>query len=118
MEQLAEYYKKSSWSSVSVDFVKSQDDFTGPTPGLRGLTVRGVPRPERVFNLYWCDDMVDKIVHETNRYARTGLPHPPPKIAQTKGGCNWKDVNRSEIRGWLGICILMGCKKLPSKRHY
>lgn len=62
--------------------------------------------------------MVDTIVHETNRYARTILPHPPPKIARTKGKCNWKDVDRSEIRGWLGICILMGCKKLPSKRHY
>ena len=118
MDQLAEYYKKSLWSSASVEFVRTRDGFTGLTPGLKGPTLRGVPRPEQVFNLYWCDNMVDTIVHETNRYARTILPHPPPKIARTKGKCNWKDVDRSEIRGWLGICILMGCKRLPSKRHY
>ena len=52
MEQLAEYYRKSSWNSASVDFVKSRDDFTGPTPGLKGPTVCGVSRPKRVFNLY------------------------------------------------------------------
>ena len=28
------------------------------------------------------------------------------------------DVDRADIRAWLGICILVGCKELSSKRHY
>ena len=59
--------------------------------------------------------MVDKIVVKTNGYARIVLPHLPPETAKTKEGCNWKDVDRSEIRGCPGICILMGCKKFQAK---
>jgi hypothetical protein len=35
-----------------------------------------------------------------------------------KGSSAWKDVDIPDIRGWIGICILMGCKKLPSVWHY
>ena len=37
---------------------------------------------------------------------------------RTKGGSAWRDVDRNDIRGWLGICILMGCKRLLSVKHY
>ena len=35
--QLADYYRRESWSSSSVDFVRSRDNFTGPEPGLKPI---------------------------------------------------------------------------------
>jgi hypothetical protein len=116
--QLAVHYRKESWNSGSVDFVRTRDNFTGPTPGLKSPAAEGVPMPHAVFDLYWTDDCVDRIVEETNRYARAELPPLHNEEPRTKGGRAWKDVNRTEIRGWLGICILMGCKRLPSIRQY
>ena len=116
--QLAEYYRKESWSSGSVDFVRSRDNFTGPTPGLKTRIHNGIPLPHTVFEMYWTDACVDRIVVETNMYARAVLPNVENELPRTKGGPAWKDVNRSEIRGWLGITILMGCKRLPSVRQY
>ena len=118
VDQLAAYYRKESWNSSSVDFVRSRDNFTGPTPGLRYPRPEGIPQPHMVFDLYWTDACVDRIVLETNRYARAVLPPVDNELPRTKGGPTWKDVNRSDIRGWLGICILMGCKRLPSVRQY
>lgn len=117
-KQLAEYYRKESWSLSSVDFVRTRDNFTGPEPGLKCCEPDGVPLPHAVFDLYWTDACVDRIALETNRYARAFLPPVGNELPRTKGGRAWKDVSRSDIRGWLGICILMGCKRLPSMRQY
>ena len=117
-EQLAEYYRPTSWNSGSVDYVRSRDNFTGPTPGLKSTNTQGVPLPHAVFDLYWTDATIDRIALETNRYARAPLPQVENEVPRTKGGPTWKDVARSDIRGWLGICILMGCKRLPSVRQY
>ena len=116
--QLADYYRKGSWNSANVDFVRSRDNFTGPMPGLKSPMPNGVPLPHTVFDMYWTDAVVDRIVIETNRYARAVLPSQDNELPRTKGGRSWKDVNRVEIRGWLGICILMGCKRLPCVRQY
>ena len=118
IDQLAQYYRKDSWNSGSVDFVRTRDNFTGPTPGLKSLGPEGIPLPHTVFDLYWSDACVDRIVLETNRYARAVQPPVENELPRTKGGRSWKDVNRADIRGWLGICILMGCKRLPSVRQY
>ena len=58
-EELAEYYRKESWNSASVDFVRTRDNFTGPTPGLRSPRPEGIPQPHTVFDLYWTDACVD-----------------------------------------------------------
>lgn len=117
-EQLAQYYRKASWSSSSVDLVGSRDNFTGPPSGLKCPPIDSLPKPERVFNLYWSEKTLERIVLETNRYARTVLSNKPNEEPVTKGGKNWQDVDVLDIRGWLGICILMGCKRLPSHRQY
>lgn len=33
--QLAQYYRRESWNSDSVDFVRSRENFTGPRPKLK-----------------------------------------------------------------------------------
>ena len=118
MAELEHHYRKEAWSLASVDFIRSRDNFTGPTPGLKDRTEQAVPDPWRVFDLYWSDSVVDRIAVETNRYAATILSRDGEDPPRTKGGPTWKDVDRSDIRGWLGICILMGCKRLPSVKHY
>jgi hypothetical protein len=110
MAQLAQYYHLSLWNSTSVDFVTSRDNFTSPTPGLQFRDPDRIPKPETVFNMYWTEETIMRIVLETNRYARAPLPRKDNEAAQTKGGRKWKDVNAADIRGWLEICILMGCK--------
>lgn len=59
-----------------------------------------------------------RIVVETNRYARAVLPVSDGEQPRTRGGESWKDVDVADIRAWLGICILMGCKRLPCVRNY
>jgi hypothetical protein len=51
-DQLADYYRKESWNSASVDFVRTRDNFTGPTPGLKSPIPEGIPLPHAVFDLY------------------------------------------------------------------
>ena len=64
--QLAKFYRKESWNSASVDyFVRSRDNFTGPEPGLKSPTPRGIPQPHSVFDMYWTDAILDRIVLET-----------------------------------------------------
>ena len=118
MEQLEQYYRRASWSSASVDLVRSRDNFMGPTPGLKQTDPSKVPKPERVFNMYWSEETLERIVLETNRYARGGLRQRAGEQPRTRGGETWKDVDVADIRAWLGICILMGCKRLPCVRNY
>jgi len=78
----------------------------------------GIPEVDRVFNMYWTLKTLNRIVIETNRYARMELPRKENEAPRTKGGLEWVDVDRVELKGWLGVCILMGCKRLPSLKHY
>jgi hypothetical protein len=121
-DELAQYYRKTSWSSASVDFIGSRDNFTGPTPGYKFSQPGRIPKPKDVFNLYWNDNTLSRIIVETNRYARQVLPVLDPQNnkekPRTKGGPTWQDLTVDDFRGWLGVCILMGCKRLPSVRHY
>lgn len=61
--------------------------------------------------MYWTNDVLARIVIETNWYARAPLPHErgiPQTVdnSQTKGGVKWIDVTLTELRTWLWMCIL------------
>ena len=116
MEQLRAFYCAESWNSDRVSLLGSRDNFCGPPPGFRLPPKSALPKPEDVFELYWTEETLARIVLETNRYARelkggTG-------DSRTRGGLKWHDVCVAELRAWLGICILMGVKRLPCVRHY
>ena len=68
--QLAQHYRRGTWNASTVDFVRSRDNFTGPQPGLKSLRPPRVPQPQRVFELYWFDACLDRIVEEMNMYTR------------------------------------------------
>jgi hypothetical protein len=101
-EQLTQHYRKSSWNSDSIDFLGSRNNFTGPTPGFKNTNPDVVPRPKIVFDLYWHDEMLVKIVDETNEYAKIILPRKNPvdlnEVPQSKGGTSWEDITITELR--------------------
>ncbi|XP_046685368.1 piggyBac transposable element-derived protein 4-like [Homalodisca vitripennis] len=63
--------------------------------------------PVDVFSALFPDDLVDKLVFETNVYA-----------TQIGGGVIRFPTTRKEMKVFLGLNILMGIKKLPSYRDY
>ena len=115
LHQLQAWYRAESWNEDKVSLLGSRDNFCGPQPGYR-RGGEGVPGVTEVFDLYWTPETLRRIVVETNRYAREGSGI--ASDSRTKGGPRWKDVTVSELRAWLGVCILMGVKRLPAVRHY
>jgi hypothetical protein len=59
--------------------------------------------------------MQRRIVRETNCYASEVIDD---KTGATRGGLDWTPLQLEEFRAFLAICLLMGLKKLPSKRLY
>lgn len=58
------------------------------------------------FETIFTNEMVLKIVEETNKYAM-----------QEKSK-NWTPITPEEVRVFIGICIYMGIHRLPSTDHY
>lgn len=58
------------------------------------------------FETIFTEDMVLKIVEETNRYALE------------KSSKNWTPITSEEVRVFIEICIFMGIHRLPSTDHY
>ncbi|KAJ8942608.1 hypothetical protein NQ314_010029 [Rhamnusium bicolor] len=67
------------------------------------------PTPFQVFQLFISDQLLDRIVYQTNLYAAQGHITSGKKYTQT-------DID--EIKVFLGINILMGIKHLPSYRDH
>jgi len=72
-----------------VDIVGSQDNFTRPPIGLKCPLIDGLPKPERVFDMYWSEKTLERIVLETNRYAKIVLSNKLNEEPCTKGRNNW-----------------------------
>lgn len=64
--------------------------------------------PLGLFSLFFCDDLMDTIVTETNRYATQAL----------QGTNKEWSTNREEINAYFGFMILMGINQLPEIRDY
>lgn len=58
------------------------------------------------FETIFTNEMVLKILEETNKYAMQ---------EQSK---NWTPITPEEVRVFIGICIFMGIHRLPSTDHY
>jgi len=61
--------------------------------------------PAEYFSMFFSDEMTDKILLETNRYA------------MTKDN-KFIDVTKQEIYSWLSITLYMGIIRLPSYKLY
>jgi hypothetical protein len=86
--------------------------FLGPTPGW--IADEGIlPNPVAIWDLYWSDEVLSKIIKETNAYARQ------PRVlnqglGKTNRGPTWYDVDIPESKlgwafsyswGWSGFLV-------------
>jgi hypothetical protein len=89
--------------------------FCSPARGLKhGIEVFQMALAE-YFKLLWMEDIQKKIVHESNRIARsldpqTGVPVEGRKVV--------KPITVAEFKKWMGIMILMGVGHQPCMRDY
>jgi hypothetical protein len=71
-ERFEEYYRDTEWSSKHVRLLGSRERFCGDTPGCTVLKVRGrSATPSDYWEMYWSDALLQPIVNETNRYAKS-----------------------------------------------
>ena len=70
------------------------------------------PKADNFFTFMFDEDLFDKIVVETNRYARQKLAGNEQRLAR------WRDVNKDEMKAYFGVCVIMGMNILPKIADY
>ncbi|XP_076827600.1 pogo transposable element with ZNF domain isoform X2 [Brachyhypopomus gauderio] len=63
------------------------------------------------FHLIFPDTLIDLIVHETNVYAKY-------QHCVGRGDPTWHPLTNEEVKGFIGLCILMGLHSLPEPELY
>ncbi|CAG4993144.1 unnamed protein product [Parnassius apollo] len=72
--------------------------------------------PDELFRLFLTDEIVDKMVLETNLYAEKFLTNPDSK--RKSRFRSWKPINREEMLKFLGVALVMGLNKVPHVNDY
>ena len=75
-----------------------------------GPTVPIPDTPLEVFELFFTPDLQEKIVVESNRYAR--------QVMGDQRYDSWTKITREELKAFIGFSILMGINRLPSLDDY
>lgn len=75
-----------------------------------GSTVQIPDSPIDIFNIFFTEDFLQGIVEESNRYAR--------QVLGQELFDKWTEITLSELRAYMGFCILIGINKLPSIEAY
>ena len=75
-----------------------------------GPTVPIPDTPLEVFELFFTSDLQERIVVESNRYAR--------QVMGDQRYQNWTKITREELKAFIGFSILMGINRLPSVDDY
>ena len=65
------------------------------------------PKADNFFTFIFGEDLFEKILMETNRYARQKLADNEQRLGR------WRDVNKDKIKAYLGVCVIMGINNLP-----
>lgn len=68
------------------------------------------------YHLFFDEEVLDFLVVETNRYAHQTLN--AKILSQFSRLRKWSDVDRTEMRNFLGLILWMGLVKMPTLRHY
>jgi len=69
------------------------------------------PKADDFFTFMFGEDLFDKIVEETNRYARQML-------TDNERLGRWRDVTKAEVKAYFGMCVIMGMNILPKVADY
>ena len=75
--------------------------------------------PVAFFNFFWDDSILERIVQATNDYANARRAAWSAKMPGTlQHQRRWKTLNIAELKRFLGITILSGIIRLPSRHLY
>ena len=85
-------------------------EFSG-RPGLL-VNIGNEPKADDFFTEVFDEETFDKIVEETNRYARQNLANNASRLAK------WRDVTKPELKAYFGLCVIMGINILPKVADY
>ena len=72
--------------------------------------------PLQLFKLFFTDELVTKIVVETNKYANDRLEN--TTVSKFSMWKDWMEVTAEEMRAFLGVIINMGLLYLPDIKEY
>lgn len=75
-----------------------------------------VKTPDEIFRLFLTDEIVDKMVLETNLYAEKILTK--PGLKKKSRFRYWEPINREELLKFLGVALVMGLNKVPHINDY
>lgn len=86
--------------------------------GQHGLKVNhlDLSQPYDIYKQFLTNEILDKIVLETNRYAFHLIQN--KRLPRRSLLHKWTDTNRAEIEKFIGILMIMGINKLPQMRLY
>lgn len=84
--------------------------------GLQTHTVNSNSNAIDIFKLFFNDDLINLIVHETNVYANQVLQS--TRISRNSRLNNWTDTNSQEIQVFFGIFIWIGLNVRPALSDY
>lgn len=88
------------------------------TPGHKNVP-QGISSPIEYFSLFFTDEILDKIVEETNRYSDQYVEeheedlatHPKSRVHQWLHSGH---THKEEMRAFLGVCLNMGIVNKPT----
>lgn len=83
--------------------IKQFTSSTGPTVDIP-------ESPLDIFELFFSDDIITKMVEETNRYAE--------QVMGEERYREWRKITKEELKAFFGFSILMGIDRLPSVDDY
>lgn len=81
-------------------------------PRLRNKT------PAEIYNLFLTDEIVGKIVNDTNKYAEKYLEDHQDEIKEKSRLKAWKPTDDEEMRRFFGVIFVMGLNKVPHINDY
>jgi hypothetical protein len=105
-------YRDETWLQKHFTYSPKPMDFIG----RRGTTqyFHHVPSPLHLFQLFWTDVMLNKIIDETNRYAT----QPLDALGNTMGGKNWVNLTVPKLKAFLATHMYMGMKRKLNIQSY
>ena len=80
--------------------------FTSPVGPTQDIS----SSPLEVFDLFFSPDLMERIVRESNAYAKSAMGNERYE--------KWSKITVDELRAFLGFSVLMGINHLPSLNDY
>ena len=113
-----QYVPNYVWTDTAVDGNYRPRDI--PFTGVEGLR-NPMPQdaePIDYFKLYFTDEVFDIIYKETSRYAQQYIETNGANLRPKSIVHNWKPTDASEMKAFIGLCILMGIISKPRISMY